>query len=86
MFLKLRGRMKELGMEQEYLAKKLGICIASLSRRLNGHKQWLMSEMYAAMDILLLPHESLHEYFPKGGKSQTYAAMCSIMGKTLPGQ
>ena len=70
MFRKLRGRLKELGMDQEYLAEKLDICSATMSRKMNGKRQWLLGEMYMILDALLLPHEALHEYFPKDGISK----------------
>ena len=69
MFLKLRARMKELDVDQLYLAKKLKMCPASLSLRMTGKIQWQLDEMYAAMDILHLPHDQLHLYFPQNGKT-----------------
>jgi len=70
MFLKLRGRMKELGMEQYLFAKKLGRSTSYISHRMTGKHEWLLSEMYAALDILCVPYDQLGEYFPKGGKSK----------------
>jgi len=69
LFLKLRGRIKELGMDHGYLAKKLGMYPHTLSKRMTGKLQWQLDEMYAAMDVLLLPYNRLHEYFPKNGKA-----------------
>ena len=69
MFLKLRGRLQELGIDHKYLAKKLKMCPASLSGRMTGRIQWQMSEMYAVMDVIRIQHDRLHEYFPKGGKT-----------------
>jgi DNA-binding XRE family transcriptional regulator len=62
--------MTELNMDQEYLAKKLDVCSATMSRKMNGKRQWLLREMYAVLELLMLPHEALHEYFPKDGVSK----------------
>ncbi len=67
MFLKLHGKLRELDVDQAYLAKKLHIDASTLSLRFNGKGDWRMSEMYAIMDLIQEPYEKLHEYFPKGG-------------------
>jgi len=69
MYLKLRGRMKELDVDQEYLAQRINLCRASLSSRMTGRIQWQANEMYAVMDVLSIPYCELHEYFPKDGRS-----------------
>jgi len=66
-FCLLRARLKEFGMDHGYFAQKLGIYPATLSMRMTGKRQWLLDEMYAAMDILHVPYDQIHEYFPKGG-------------------
>jgi len=68
LFSKLRKRIHANGMTHDYFAEKLGLSVATLSRRMNNKSPWLSSEMYTALEILQLPHELLHEYFPKGGK------------------
>jgi len=69
LFNKLRARITELGADQAWLAKQLDVTPSTLSFRMTGKIQWLLSEMYIVMDLLRLPHERLSEYFPKDGKS-----------------
>jgi len=66
-FARLRLRLKELGMDHGYLAKKLGMYPHTLSKRMTGKLPWQLSEMYTVLDTLLLPYDLMHEYFPKGG-------------------
>lgn len=67
MFRKLRGKLRELDIDQSYLAKKLDICVMSISRKMTGKSPWTSDEMYAVMDLIQEPYEKLHEFFPKGG-------------------
>lgn len=67
MFRKLRGKLRELNMDQAYIAKKLGLSEVTISLRMTGKREWLLSEMYAVMDLIQEPYEKLHEYFPKDG-------------------
>ena len=47
-----------------YMARQLGMSPASFSHRLTGRLPWHADEMYAVMDILKIPQESMHECFP----------------------
>jgi len=67
MFRKLRGKLKELDIDQKYLSKKLDLSVMSISRSFTNHRAWQLSEMYAVMDLIQEPYEKLHEYFPKDG-------------------
>ncbi len=67
MFLKLRGKMKELDIDQAYLAKKIGLCEVSISLRMNRKREWTLTEIYAVMDLIHEPYERLSEFFPKDG-------------------
>lgn len=67
MFRKLRGKLKELDIDQKYLAKFFGLSQASISHRLTNQCSWTLDEMYVVMDLIQEPHEKLHEYFPKDG-------------------
>lgn len=64
LFPKLRGEITAREMSHPEFAAKIGIGKTALSERLNGHKQWRLVEMYAALDALDLPHERMPEYFP----------------------
>ena len=68
-FRKLRGAIAEAGIEHRLLAESVGMGGVTFSRRLNGHQDWSLSEMYAVMDALCLPHSELGRYFPEGGLS-----------------
>jgi len=68
LYAKLRARIKEYGMDHEYLAKKLKMSSATLSRRMTEKRPWLITEIYTVKEILQLPKDRLHEYFPKDGK------------------
>lgn len=66
-FAKLRGEITAHGIEHSDFARGIGLSKSAVSQRLNGHKQWRLSEMYAAMDFFKLPHTALPEYFPPNG-------------------
>ena len=62
--------MAERSMDITYLAKKLGLSSpASISQRMSGQTPWRVNEMYAVLDLCKIPHDQLHIYFPKDGKS-----------------
>ena len=67
MFRKLRGALKEYDIDQTYLADKLNVCAMSISRKMTGRTPWTLPEMYAVLDLINVPCERLHEYFPRGG-------------------
>lgn len=60
----IRARMYKLGADGNYMARQLGMSPASFSHRLTGRLPWHADEMYAVMDILKIPPESMHECFP----------------------
>jgi len=67
-FGKLRKRIHANGMTHEYLAEKLRISTATLSRRMTDKSPWLLSEIYVLIELLQIPNDRMHEYFPKNGK------------------
>lgn len=57
--------MDEMGMDQIDLAVAMGFKTSCpISQRLNGKKDWELSECYKALRILGKPIEDLHIYFP----------------------
>lgn len=69
-YSKLRGLLHERDITTEHLAKKLGLRnAASISHRMSGRTPWRMDEMYTILDLCGIPHDQLHIYFPKDGKS-----------------
>ena len=69
MFRKLRGKLKEMDIDQKYLAKFFDLTQASISHRMTSQCSWQLFEMYAVMDLIQEPYERLHEFFPKGGQA-----------------
>ena len=69
LFCKLRGLMHEYGDTQDDVARALLLARASVSNRMRGASDWNLSEMYALMDRYHVPHDRLHEIFPKDGKT-----------------
>ena len=67
---KLRGLMREYGDTQDDVARALLLSRISVSNRLRGAADWKLGEMYALMDRYHVPHNRLHEVFPKGGRNE----------------
>ena len=65
MFRKLRGRLREMDIDQKCLAKLLGVNQSAISHRFTGITSWTLGEMYIIMDLIKESYEKLHEYFPK---------------------
>lgn len=70
LFGKLRGLMREFGDTQDDLARVLLLSRISVSNRLRGTAEWRLGEMYALMDRYHVPHDRLHEVFPKDGRNE----------------
>ena len=70
LYSKLRGLMREFGDTQNDVARALLLSRISVSNRLRGTAEWKLGEMYALMDRYHVPHNRLHEVFPKGGRNE----------------
>lgn len=68
-FAKLRGALTARSIEQDYLANKLGRSISYVTARMCGHADWSQRDQYALMDLLRIPYNEMHEFFPKEGIS-----------------
>lgn len=64
---KLRGKMREKGINGDYLARKLDTTPQSVSHRMTGKSPWRMDEMYNILSMLGEPDSKLSEYFPRNG-------------------
>ena len=64
---KLRGKMREKGINGNYLARKLDMTPQSVSHRMTGKTPWRMDEMYNILSMLGEPDSKLSEYFPRNG-------------------
>lgn len=69
LFSYLRGRLRQLDIDQVSLARRMGLKQPTVSNRLTGRTAWTIDEMYQVLEICEAPPEDLHIYFPKGGKS-----------------
>ena len=66
-YCKLRGKMREKGINGNYLARKLDTTPQSVSHRMTGKTPWRMDEMYNILSMLGEPDSKLPEYFPRNG-------------------
>ena len=71
LYSKLRGLMREFGDTQDDVARALLLSRISVSNRLRGAADWKLSEMYALLDRYHVPHDRLHEVFPKDGRTDS---------------
>lgn len=62
-YRKLRGRIREKGLIQEEIAKKIKVAPATLSQKLNNASEFTQSEIFELCDILEINHEELSDYF-----------------------
>ena len=66
-YVKLRGKMREKGINGNYLARKLDTTPQNISRRMTGKAPWRVDEMYNILSMLGEPDSKLPEYFPRNG-------------------
>lgn len=66
-YRKLRAKMLEMGVDAEWLGRKIGLSAASFSHRMTGRIPWKMTEVFQILDILHLPETDLLMYFPRNG-------------------
>lgn len=71
MFRKLRGKLREFDIDQDYLADCFGVCTMTISHCMTGKKQWPLDWMYSILELVQEPPELLHVYFPRGGMTAT---------------
>ena len=63
----LRGRLRQIGLEERDLAYSLGITPQALSHRFSGRTEWRQGEMYRTLDVCRAQPEELHLFFPMNG-------------------
>ena len=70
---KLRARMAECGINQKYLAKKIGRTEPYVTDRMLGRRPFTVHDVYVLCKLLSIPVGEALEYFPpsirKGGRS-----------------
>ncbi len=66
-YKRLREGLKARGIDQIFLAQKLGRSISYVSSRFRGVDGWTSREMYQIMEWIGEPEEHLHVIFPPEG-------------------
>ena len=66
-FSALRGAMVAKGLDFEHVARALLVSPTTFSSRMNARYPWTLDEQYQMMDLLSLPYDQLHAYFPRYG-------------------
>lgn len=66
-YKRLREGLKARGIDQLFLAQKLGRSISYVSSRFRGVDGWTSREMYQIMEWIGEPEERLHVIFPPDG-------------------
>ena len=62
-FSKLKGRIAELGVTKQSLAKILGLSRVSMHKKLSGKVPFKFPEIYKIAEILSIPKEELEIFF-----------------------
>lgn len=62
-YSKLLGRMRELSVSQAVLARKIGICLASLNGTLNNKRNFSQREISAIKTVLNIDDTEVYSYF-----------------------
>ena len=60
-----------MGIDQQYLSKKLALSSGTMSGRFTGRCDWRQDEMYLTMEILKIPVKEMHRYFPQYGEERS---------------
>jgi len=67
----LRAALHEADINQEYLCELTGRSKTYITMRMNAKAPWSQNDMYFLMDLLNIPYNRMHEFFPKDGKPVT---------------
>ena len=70
LFSRLRKVMVNVDADADVLARKLGVSKTTISKKLNGHTQWKLDEMYTVLDLLGRPASDLPVLFPPSGQNE----------------
>lgn len=74
MYRKLKGKMFENDIDQVYLAKQFKAPNGKprshfyVTERMTGKRMWDTEEIYTMCDLMEIPYEEIHIYFPRGGR------------------
>ena len=62
-FWRLRAKFRECGMFDNEVAQATGIADPTLTRRMQGKRPWLSSEITAICKVLDIPQNQIGEFF-----------------------
>lgn len=62
-YAKLRGRIRTYYHTQAAFASALGISVCTMSKKLNGLREWTAKEIRKACELLEIPPEEIPAYF-----------------------
>lgn len=72
-YMRLRRRLRDCDISQEYLAELLNCSSSHVSLCLSGHTDWKMSEVYKIAEFCRIPAAEIYVYFPPGGDDDKVA-------------
>lgn len=64
-YTQLKVAMIEHDVDEQYLNRKLNRHVGYISAKLNDKTSWKLDEVYKICDILNIPYDEIHVYFPK---------------------
>lgn len=62
-YSRLRGRARECGATQEFLASVSGMKSSTYSQKINNNSEFTQGEILCICNALRIPHEQIHDYF-----------------------
>ena len=68
-FRLIKSKMIEKDITQIYLSELIGKSSFYIMERMTGRRGWTMEDMYFLMDLLHIPYDQMHIYFPKADLS-----------------
>lgn len=78
LYTKLANELMERNLDQNYLARKLDICVSSICDRLSGKAAWSVCEQLKVMDLMREPYDLMDVYFQgdtsRCDRMQSYAS------------
>ncbi len=66
-YQRLRRRLRDYDIDQQYLAEILKRSHGYISNCLTGKGDWQMQEVYTIIKLCQIPVEEIHKYFPPAG-------------------
>ncbi|MEA4927853.1 MAG: helix-turn-helix transcriptional regulator [Candidatus Limiplasma sp.] len=68
LYAALRGLMAANDYTQHQFARAINVAPRTMDTRMQGKYPFTLDEAYATLDLFRIPHDRLHEIFPKDGR------------------